>query len=477
MIIKKQLISVLLCFVISFCLLAQAGCGISRQKKDIVEIHFWHTFSGKKEIFFNALVDTYNITEGKRRGSFIVSEYKSQDEIDEYFNTYFKDDKENVRNENEKPDCPEISVMNKEAAYMAMCRHLITYAERYLPSQQLSKYNRDFMQEGQLTGNKKTYIFPISKSADVVMINDGLWKQFGNNTNVGESDWETWDGILRIAEEYYKWSGGKALIAIESVDDFIFTYSAQQLPALIQAANKEIKINTNKETLRSMWNFYYAGVVKGYIMQTEEIPKAIERGDIAAYIGLPHDSSYFPETYISDIGVVKRLSLSIKTYPVIKLTRKIVPQKGNGVCVFDKTEEINSECYYFLNWLCTNENIIQLCTSANEAASFEPLYSMDATKNYIKHLSVTDYNKYNMISASVNQIIDGNTYAPTGFIGYNSFREKLTASLMATAREGRDRLISYIEDGKSYEEAIELVNTADTFEIWYKYVVALAEKY
>lgn len=465
---RKYLLSILLGCLLVFGLLMQAGCDESAEQ-ELTEIRFWHNYTDDQQAVFQMLTDTYNSTEGKDRGIRVILIYKTPDEIEAELTAAFA--------VGEEYDYPEISIVTSELAYQAMCRSLIVNAEEYLSGAELSGYFKDFLNEGRFTGKAETYIFPISKTSDITIVNDSMWRYFYDDNNVEIQQWLTWDGITSLAEQYYEWSGGKAMFALESVQDYIFTYSAQQLPAIVQAANHEIKINTNRDTLRKIWDFVYGGVVRGYILQTDDICQALADGDIMGYAGIPRDSSYFPKQFRNNTGGLSTLLLSSMPYPSVNASRNIAPQKGSGVSVFDHGDQINQECYYFLHWLCSNESIVGFSAENGEISSYADIYSEPVTKDYMKKLSLYDFVKYGMLTVSIDQALYGSTYAPTGFVGYDSFCEELTASLVDAAAQGRAEVVALCEEGVSYESAVERTDRNAAFEAWYQSVVNLASKY
>jgi len=466
---KKIFALLFLCLVLSFCLVGQTGCA-PVAKNQPTQIRFWHTFSGKQQSILDMLVATYNATEGQKRNVEILPEYKTEDFIETYFNDSFSSSEQNF-------DYPEMAVVSDELACKAKNYNLIVNAEKYLSKQELDGYLDGFMQEGKITGTGETYIFPISKTSAVTVVNDFLWRSFYIDNKVDFNQWNSWKGISDLASRYYDWTEGKAFIAIESVQDYIFAYSAQHLPAMIQTGNKEVKINTNKETLRKIWDFYYEGVVNGYILQTENIIESLENGDIVAYIGSPHDSSYFPPVYKTLDGEEDSLRITAFGYPCIDESRNTAPHSGAGVCVFDYGDTVNKECYDFLHWFCSSENVIQFSAANNEISSYQPIYNKKSTKDYFKQLSDLDYAKYCMLNTSVKQVTLGNSYAPTGFIGYDDFCEELTSSLTQAAKEGLLQVKDLENKGLIHEEAVNQVCVEENFEKWYLEVIEIAGKY
>ena len=405
---KRVFALLFLCLVLSFCFAGQIGCAPAVKNKP-TQIRFWHTFSGKQQSILDMLVATYNATEGKKRNIEILPVYKTEESIEMYFNDAFSSSEQ-------KFDYPEMSIVSNELACKAKSHNLIVNAEKYLSEQELDGYLDGFMQEGEITGTGETYIFPISKTSDVTVVNDFLWRSFYIENKVDFDQWDTWEGISELASRYYDWTDGKAFMAIESVQDYIFAYSAQHMPAMIQTGNKEVKINTNKETLSQIWDFYYKGVVNGYILQTENILESLGNGDIVAYMGSPHDRSYFPSVYKTLDGEEDTLRITAFSYPYINESRDAAPHSGSGVCVFDYGDDINKECYDFLHWFCSSENVIQFSAANNEISSYKPIYNKNSTKDYFKQLSDLDYEKYYMLNKSVKQVTQGNSYVIVIFV-------------------------------------------------------------
>ena len=453
------------------CLLIQSGCGIGSAPDpgSVTQIEFWHDYTGEQASILNMLVETYNSTIGGREHTVIVPVYKTIHEIEtELTSDYDTGSSERL---------PNISVITNELAYQGMCRYLIVDAEAYLTKEELSGYSKDFLDEGRFTLQSGLYVFPIAKYSDIMIVNDSLWKYFYSDNSVKAEQLQTWNGLYHISGQYYEWSEGKAYIAFESLQNFVFTFAAQQLPPIIQAANKEIKINTNKNTLQSLWDFYYGGVVRGYISQSDDIQKSLTEGDIVCYIGKPHESGYFPKQYQNSNGELKRLDLLAFHYPSVSASRNIAPQNGYGVSVFDHGTEANQKAYHFLHWFCSNENIAQFSTKGCEISSYFKNYEESKTQNYFKKVALFDNVKYNMIVASLEQSFTGSTYAPTAFVGSESFCEELTKSLYTYAARGREAVVTKVNAGVSYESAVNQVDTDAAFEDWYQFVITLSSKY
>lgn len=416
------------------------------------------------------MVEEYNSTQGAERSAHVRLIQKNERDIYENLNSKmetFADAKE----------YPQISFISNELANKAFSHNLLACAEDYLSKAQLSQYFTGFINEGRFTGNDKTYIFPITKKIDITIINESEWNLFYRGRDVSPEDWNTWNGLRKLGEKYYNWSDGKALIAFENLENFIFTYSAQKLPVFVQAGNNEIKINAGKNVLQDIWNIYFGGVIRGYISQTDDINTAMENREIIAYIGVPCDRKELPSQYVNNNGTKSTMSITSSMYPVVNDSRNIVPQSGQGAAVFNHDEEINIESYYFLNWLCTNESMIEFSFEESEIASCKNIYDTEHFDEFLGEKYLEDNANTSMISTAVGQITNGSSYASAEFLGYDEFSKAIESALFDLSSKGRQQVEELISKGISYSNAVNMVDNEAAFEEWYNIVVDICEKY
>ena len=416
------------------------------------------------------MVEEYNSTQGAERGTQVRLIQKNTEDIDKSLNS-------KMESFLGAKEYPQISFISSETANKAVSYNLLVCAEDYLSKAQLSQYFAGFINEGRFTGNDKTYIFPITKKLDITIINESEWNMFYRGRDVSPEDWNTWNGLRKLGEKYYNWSNGKALLAFENLENFIFTYSAQKLPVLVQAGNNEIKINARKNVLQDIWNIYFGGVIRGYISQNNDIDAAMENREIIAYIGEPCDRNELPSQYVNENGTKSTMSITSSMYPVVNDSRNIVPQLGQGVAVFNHGEEINLESYYFLNWLCTNKSMIEFSFEESEVASCKSIYDTDYYEEFINEMYLEDNANTLMISTSVEQITNGSSYGSAQFVGFGEFSKAIESTLIDLSAQGRQKVEELISKGMSYSNAVNTVDSDAAFEEWYNIVVDICRKY
>lgn len=473
---KKRIIVIL--NILILLVLIFAACSLRRGRDDVQTITFWHSYQGYQQQILDRMAETYNSTVGAENGVKIVCEFAGEDKaIASKFKTSFE-------SETAQETLPNIAMLPKYTAYTAVKYGLITYAESYMTDEELSKYFEGFLQEGRLSIDSGTYIFPVSKKLEQTIINKDLWREFISTYRVfSERSFNSWDELMRMAEAYYNWTDemtpevqndGKAFFAIESLESFIYTYTNQRMPSLIQSGYNEITINANKDTFREIWELYHCGVIKGYISVNSNVSEALQHGDIVCYIGSPGKIKYSSK-YLDFNGKEQNLNIMSAPYPTVYENRVVVPQSGDGAVVVDKGDKANRAAYDFLKWVTSNQNIIYICLAGYEVPSCIDVTSSQETLDEIATLFTKNNLQYNLVVCEYNQALTYNTYAPVAFTDSDKLGKNISKFLLNSSKAGRSMLQSYIEGGASYKEAIEIVCADAVFEQWFVGILDFVE--
>lgn len=473
---KKRIIAVLNILIL-FTLIF-AACDWPVGKDDIQTIIFWHSYQGYQQQILDRMVDTYNSTVGVENKVKIVCEYAGEE------NTIGTKFRSSFESKDGHSLLPNIAMIPKYTAYTAVKYGLITYAEDYMSRDDLSKYFDGFLQEGRLSMDSGTYLFPISKKLEQTIINKDLWREFVSKYQMfSEGSFNSWAELMRMAEAYYNWTDdmtpdipndGKAFFSVESLESFIYTYTNQRLPSLIQSGYNEITINANKDTFHEIWELYHCGVVNGYISIENNMAEALKRGDIVCYIGSPGKVKYSSK-YIDFNGKEQNLNIMAAQYPSVHENRVVVPHSGGGVVVVDKGDEANTAAYDFLKWLTSNQNIIYICLAGYEVPACTEVAASQETLEEIATLFTKNNLQYNLVVCEYNQVLVYNTYAPVAFTNSDKFGKNISKFMLNSSKAGCSMLQSYIEEGYSYEEAIDLVCGNAVFEQWFVGILDFVE--
>jgi len=103
------------------------------------------------------------------------------------------------------PALPDISTVYPKTALILAEKDLLLELDPFFTEEELSAYIPQFLEEGRLT-DKKLYVFPFAKSTEVLFVNKTIFNRFSEETGISLESLATFEGILKAAEKYYKWT-------------------------------------------------------------------------------------------------------------------------------------------------------------------------------------------------------------------------------------------------------------------------------
>lgn len=469
---KIILLNILILF-----LLVLAACTVS-SGQDNDTIIFWHSYQGYQQQIVDRMVTEYNNTIGKDNKITVEARYAGNtDEISYVF-------KKAYTSVEEQSKLPNIAIISKETAYTAVKYGLITFAETYMNQQELNKYFDGFLEEGRLSMRSNTYLFPVSKQIQQTIINRDLFHRFNSAYPMfSEASFASWEELMRMASAYYAWTDamtpeidndGKAFFAIESLETFVYTYTNQHIPSLIQSGYDEITINANKDTFKDAWKIYYEGVVKGYMSTSTDMAHSLQNGNIVCYIGTPGKVKY-SSVYIDLDDKTAPFTVLSAQYPSVHENRVVVPHSGPGAVVVDKDEETNQASYDFLKWFTTNPNFVYICFAGYEVPACSEIASSEKTLNEIAGLVTKNELQYNLLVCEYNQVLSFSTYSPAAFTGFDELGKNMSTYLLNESKSGKSMLDNYLLNGIAYDEAVNMVCSEASFERWFAGILDIVE--
>ena len=168
------------------------GCG--KKEKEPVTVTLWHVYGGQTESPLNDLIDEFNETVGKDKNIRV--------EVGSVTNT-------NIIHEgvlaaaNKEPGASELPDMfvsyPKTVTAMPDPDVLVNYKD-YFTDEELSAFIPAFVEEGTIAG--KLAILPVAKSTEILFYNKTAFDRFAEETGADPSEFETWDGLYKLAEVY-----------------------------------------------------------------------------------------------------------------------------------------------------------------------------------------------------------------------------------------------------------------------------------
>jgi len=276
------------------------GCGTKQSVLDPenpVTITLWNYYNGQTKTQFDNLVNSFNETVGMNEG--IVVDAYSQGDVQQLASAVY--DAANGKIGVQK--LPDIFAAYPENAFRVNEIVPLVNIEDYFSEDELQQYRAEFLNEGRFGPDHALYIFPIAKSSENLFLNKTFWNEFANETGYELNHLETWEGVLEVAEAYYRWSDaktiapgdGNAFMGIDSASNFMYVASAQLDNPIYTIENGLPTFNLNEETARQLWDTFYVPYYRGYFVKTGRFSSDDAKvGRTLAYIGSTAGAGYFP---------------------------------------------------------------------------------------------------------------------------------------------------------------------------------------
>ncbi|MEN6313072.1 MAG: extracellular solute-binding protein [Clostridiaceae bacterium] len=360
-IIKKLLFSILPIFI--FISLVSCNSGLPKlDKNKPVSLNFWHHYLGEQKVMFDNLIAEFNNTEGAEKGITVKA-----------FNMGNTGDIHNMlmstaKGEPGTANFPDMATAYPGTAFTLYGMDKLISLEKYMSEDELSMYEDSFLNEGRLTDDSGIVIFPISKSTEVLYINYTFYRQFiddYNSKNPGdlleEDMLSTFEGIEETAKAYYNWTDkktpdkpgdGKAFYGFDAASNFAIAGFRQLGADFFTVQDDTGDIDLNNPAMGSIWNGYFAPMVKGYYGEYSFYrSEDVQTGDLVMYAGSTAGAGFFPKTVTYADNTKYDIELKVLPYPSFKNGKKVAVQQGAGVVVAKSAPEKEYASIVFLKWL------------------------------------------------------------------------------------------------------------------------------
>ena len=351
---KKKLLASMLAAAIAAS--ALTGCGITDSNhtekgsaktvkldpEDPVSLTVWHYYNGLQQTAFDNLVDEFNNTVGKDEGISVKS--YSQGSVPD-LEKAITDAADGLVGADEMPD---IFSSYADVAYTIEKKSGLADLSRYFTEEELSEYVDSYIQEGYFEGDKALYLFPVAKSTEIMMINKTDWEPFASATGVTLDQLSTLEGVRAVAEKYYDWTDamtpdvaddGKAFYGRDSMANYFIIGMKQLGKNLFQVKDGKVTVDTDKESIRRLWDDYYVPYVMGYFAAFGKFRSDdVKTGDILAYTGSTASAMYFPDKVEADEESYT-IDYIVRNAPLLKDGKNYKVQQGAGMAVSKSDEK------------------------------------------------------------------------------------------------------------------------------------------
>ena len=463
----KTIKNICLAAALSLCL---TGCGNKGplDPSNPVSLTVWHYYNGSQQVAFDALVEEFNDTVGKKKGIYIQS--YSQGSVSD-LETAVRDS----INEKVGADAmPDIFASYADTAYEVEQAGALANLSDYLDEDELDKYVDSYIEEGRIADDDTLRIFPTAKSTEIMMLNKTDWEPFAEATGVSLESLKTIEGG---AQKYYEWTDsltpdipedGKAFYGRDAVANYFIIGMRQLGTEIFEVQNGEMTLNVPKEKLYRLWENYYVPMVKGYFGAYGSFRSDdVKTGELLAYTGSTSSAMYFPDQVELDNDSYA-IDYIVMTAPVFEGGEAYAVQQGAGMVVTRSDKKHEYAAVEFLKWFTEADNNLQFGSVSGYLPVTKEAGSIEKLDQVIADQEITVAPKTYKCMTTIFKEMDGMTlYTNKSFKNGSAARKVLEYNLSDKAAEDRAKVVAALEQGKKLEEASAEFVSEEAFEAWY----------
>lgn len=462
----KRCVYIVILSVVLLC-----GCGKSNiansGNNTPITINFWHYYKGSQLKILEEQINTFNSEVGSKEG--IIVEATSMRSANEIYDLLIT----SVNNEPGAPELPSIAMAYPDAAVTFNNMDILSSYNSYFTKEELGMYLDDFLKEGMITDTDDVFVFPISKSSEVLYINYTAYKEFIDDYNKQNADdklsedmLETFGGILKASKAYYEWTDsktpdilndGKALYGLDSTGNFAIASFNQMGDSFFSPVDGKMTIGTRSDTFKLIWDYYYVPMVTGYFAAYSFYrAEDAQTGDILMYTGSTGGASFFPTTVTYNDNTQQDIELKVMPYPVHKGGTPSAVLQGAGLMLVKSNAREEMAAATFVKWLTSPKNNTDFVLGSGYLPVTKEAFD---TILRGKLLSVDEGKAVLNVNKVITQTIQ--SYENVGFTSYKPFdgsedlRFFYEDMMLQKALDDREKFIGYMEHGHTYEEACE----------------------
>lgn len=452
----KKLIKLLL-LSITCCLLVLVGCK-EEVKNNLTTITIWHYYSNTQAQAFTSKVDEFNSTKGKEKGIY-VEEYSLGKVVD--LETALFD---SANKEVGASTFPDLFMAYADTAYQLDLLGKVASVNNYFTNEELSGFNKEFLNEGMINGDLK--IIPIAKSTEALYINKTDFDGFVNanpTLNITLNDLSTIEGVVRVAQEYYDWCG-KAFYGRDSLSNYFVSGSKQLGVDLFDYDNEnKFYVNFDKDIFRKLYDNYYIPSIGGSFYASNQFAStALHSGNIICYTGSTSSSPFFPKQVVISDSERKDIECYVMPAPLFKdATNTVAISQGAGMVVAKNEEVKERAAVEFLKWFTNIEINLDFATMS----SYMPVINNALTDEFINKTEGVSKQTFNVCKNIIStHIMYTNVPSKNG----SSIRSILDKTLNELIFENKAYLANSLTKGGTSDYILNDFLSDEHFEQWYE---------
>ncbi len=422
-----------------------------------VTINIWHNYGGQMQASMDSMMNNFNQTVGKEQGIVLnVTAISSSSQLADNLVASAKKDPT-------AQQLPNIAVCYPATAEILRDAGALVDLTQYFTTEQLQEYVPQFLQEGYL--GEGLYVFPISKSTEVLFLDKTLLDRAGDVLGVAPSDLSDFESLADLAMRYYAYTDGKTPEILQDgkafyTSDSICNYFQVGMDQLDRPFIVDGNINSSDPVFHRIWESIFRPAVAGGFAIVDGYSSDLSKvGEILCSTGSTAGILFYGTQITYPDNTVEDVEYEVLPYPTFSGGKAVAMQRGSGMCVLKSTEQEELACSIFLSWFTQPQQNMQLVSSTgylpvtNEAFSHTIESSME---------SIANENIRKLLQTAVHMYRTYDFMTPPNIANYSAMSKNFEKQFKKLARECRTSYIELCKD--MHEEQAYSIATEGAFE-------------
>ncbi|MGI5083674.1 extracellular solute-binding protein [Treponema putidum] len=444
-------------------------------KDDPVTINMWHYYTASQKDKFDKLVENFNASEGAKYGVYVRSIRKAGNASE--ISAFLADA---LDKKIEADEIPDIFSAYPDTAYEFNEKDLLLDLSDFFTEKEKEEYVRSFLYSSGFGVKNEIKLFPVAKATEVLVVNKTEWKPFADVMGVSYNDLATWEGLVKVAEQYYKWTDsltdepndGKPFFGRDALSNYILIGTYELGKSIFNVLeNGDVNFVLDKKVMKTCWDNYYVPFVKGFFTAKGRFRSDdLKTGDIIACITSTSSAIYLPSKVIDDSANFTPVDLQVLPVPHFKdATNKAIVQQGAGMAVLKSSLKRETASVLFLKWLTDMQKYSEFAVSTGYLpVKKKELESKAVTEAFCSDGVCILPVVQDSLKVSLEAIKSMDIYFQPAFKNSDKARNLLADLLQEKAEKDRAEVLESIKAGKNYDEALKKFLSDNGFEEWLK---------
>ena len=388
-----------------------SGCSLLPEKQS-VELSLWHVYGEQSDSPMNVLVNEFNRTVGQEKGIRVkVTGMSSAAKIGDHL----RDAQQGGDSLHDLPDLFTIHI--SDAAELGM-ENLVDWND-YFTAEELSDFVPGFLADG-TADDGRLFVFPVSKSTQLLMCNGSGFARFCQATGVLYEDLATWEGFYDAAARFYDWSGGLPFCALD------YPIRAVELNALEHGSGDFYTpggwYDMDNAVLKESWMQFARSLAQGHVVVSDLYSNTqVMTGEVLSGLGSSAAILYYNDTVSYEDGRTEPMDLHVLPLPKTAGAEPLMTQAGVGLAAYKTTDAKAQAAAEFVRYMTEPERNLGFVVQTG----YMPVRSgaFDAVEGYDSFPEPAE--SYRKLYAALKTMRDG--YLPVSEPRFAGYYAKVTA--------------------------------------------------